>query len=129
LNIKQYSYFLYIIDLAAELCLGRNGNSVDHLQEMYSFDTIKIIIKDGLLPYELRAMWIKILLNMHMNREPLEAIQVPSQTGIWNELPQFVKESFMDPANITYQIKQSKISVPSSLSTIKKFVEQYLYDT
>jgi len=30
-NLKQYSYFLSIIDLASELCLGRNGNSVEHL--------------------------------------------------------------------------------------------------
>lgn len=78
MKVKQYGYFLAIIDLAAELCLGRNGNSVDKLQEMYSFDTLKIIVKDRNLPFELRSLFMRILLNMHMNREPLEPIQIPS---------------------------------------------------
>ena len=74
LKIKQYGYFLAITDLVAEVCLGRNGNSVDKLQEMFSFDTIKNIVKDKDLPFELRSLFMRILLNMHMDREPLEPI-------------------------------------------------------
>jgi hypothetical protein len=45
---------------------------------MYSFETIKIMLRDTSLPDEFRALITKILLNMHMDREPLEAVQVPS---------------------------------------------------
>jgi hypothetical protein len=42
---------------------------------------------------------------MHMDREPLEPIQIPSQTGVWNELVNFNKQDFIDPMNIQYAIK------------------------
>jgi hypothetical protein len=48
---------------------------------------------------------------------------------VWNELPHFVKEQFLDPTNLVYSIKQAKIAVPASLSAIKKFVENYLHET
>jgi len=40
-----------------------------------------------------------------------------------------MKDQFKDPLNIDFPIKQSKISVPGSLSVIKKFVEVYLVET
>jgi len=40
-----------------------------------------------------------------------------------------VKEKYLDPTNLQYKIKVSKISVPPSLTAIKKFVEQYLEST
>lgn len=97
---KTYGYFLSLIDLTAELCLGRNRKALDTLQEMYSFDIVKNVIKNRELPYELRALFMRILLHMHMDREPLEPIQIPRQTGVWNELPTFIKEQFLDPSNL-----------------------------
>ena len=41
-----YGYFLSLIELSAELCLGRNGEALEQLQEMFGFDVMKIIIKD-----------------------------------------------------------------------------------
>lgn len=41
---------------------------------MFSFDTIRNIVKNNNLPPEMRAIFMRILLNMHMDREPLEAI-------------------------------------------------------
>jgi hypothetical protein len=124
-----YGYLLSLLDLSAELCLGRNNKALTPLQDMYSFDTVKVVVKDRELPYEMRALFMRILLHMHMDREPLEPIQIPSSTGVWNELPPFIKEQFLDPTNLVYQIKQAKIAVPASLSAIKKFVENYLHET
>lgn len=92
-----YGYFLSLIDLSAELCLGRNSRSLITLQEMYAFDTVTTIVKANNLPYEMRALFVRILLHMHMDREPLEPIQIPSQTGVWKDLPTFIKEKFVDP--------------------------------
>lgn len=96
---------------------------------MYSFDTVKNLVKNRQLPFEMRALFMRVLLHMHMNREPLEPIKIPASTGVWNELPPFIKEQFMDPSHIMYAIKQSKISVPPSMGPIKKFVENYLHET
>ena len=71
---KIYEYFKALIDLSAELCLGRNNKALEQLQDMYNFDTVKIIVKDVELPYSVRALFMRMLLNMHMDREPLEPI-------------------------------------------------------
>ena len=70
---ETYGYFLALIDLSAELCLGRNDLAFKALQDMYNFDTVKIIVKDTDLPFELRALFMKILLNLHMDQrlEPI----------------------------------------------------------
>ena len=59
---------------------------------MFSFDTVKNVVKNTTLPPETRAIFMRVLMNMHMNREPLEPLQVPSTTGVWNELVPFIKE-------------------------------------
>lgn len=56
-----------LVDLSAELCLGRNQLAVKALQDMYNFDTVKIIVKDRKLPFEMRALFMRILLNLHMD--------------------------------------------------------------
>lgn len=71
---KVYGYFLSIIDLSAELCLGRNKEALENLQELFSYDTVKNIVTDKALPFDLRALFMRVLLYMHMDREPLEAI-------------------------------------------------------
>ena len=85
-GIKNYGYFLSLIDLSAELALGRNQLAVKGLQDMYNFDSVKIIVKDNALPFEMRALFMRLLLNLHMDQK-LEAIQIPQQTGVWNEVP------------------------------------------
>jgi hypothetical protein len=46
---KTYGYFLSIIDLVSELCIDRNPKSLRNLQDMFSFDTIKNVIKNDSL--------------------------------------------------------------------------------
>ena len=87
-----YGYFLSIIDLSAELCLGRHKEALDSLQEMYSFDTARNIVRDQNLPHDMRSLFVRVLLHMHMDREPLEPLQIPQQTSVWNEIPHFFKE-------------------------------------
>jgi hypothetical protein len=71
---KTYGYFIALMDLLTELCLGRNKKTLDQLQDMYQFDTIVNLVKNRELPYELRAIFLRFLLHMHMDREPLEPL-------------------------------------------------------
>lgn len=74
LKRSTYGYLLALIELSAELCLGRNAMALEAMQDTYQFDTVKSIIKNPDLSFELRALFLRILLNMHMDREPLEPI-------------------------------------------------------
>jgi hypothetical protein len=42
---EVFGYFLALLDLTAELCLGRNHRTLKTLQEMYSFDTVTTVVK------------------------------------------------------------------------------------
>lgn len=64
-----YGYFLSLVDLSAELSLGRNALALAHLQDMFNFDTVKLIVKDRELPYEMRSLFMRILLNLHMDQK------------------------------------------------------------
>jgi len=67
LHRSTYGYFLSLIDLSAELCLGRNELALKNLQDMFNFDAVKLIIKNETLPFEMRAIFMRILLNLHMD--------------------------------------------------------------
>lgn len=44
MKVDTYAYFLSIVDLSAELCLGRNQLALRSMLDMYNFDSVKIII-------------------------------------------------------------------------------------
>ena len=69
INRDTYGYFLTIVDLSAELCLGRNQLALRSMLDMYNFDSVKIIIQDDDLPEELRALFLRLLLNLHMDQK------------------------------------------------------------
>jgi hypothetical protein len=70
---ETYGYFLSLIELSAELCLGRNELATKQLQEMFNFDTVKLVIENVQLPFEMRSLFMRILLYTHMDQglEPL----------------------------------------------------------
>jgi hypothetical protein len=41
--------------------------------DMYNYDSVKLIVQDETLPNELRALFLRLLLNMHMDQK-LESI-------------------------------------------------------
>ena len=69
MKVDTYAYFLSIVDLSAELCLGRNQLALRSMLDMYNFDSVKIIIQDADLPLEMRAMFLRLLLNLHMDQK------------------------------------------------------------
>jgi len=40
----------------------------------------------------MRAIFMRLMLNMHMDRDPLVKIEIPTRTGIWDSLPPFIEE-------------------------------------
>jgi len=47
--------------------LGRNELALKNLQDMFNFDAVKLIVKNETLPYEMRSIFMRILLNLHMD--------------------------------------------------------------
>jgi hypothetical protein len=62
---------------------------------------------------------------MHLDREPLEPLEIPTTTMVMNEILPF--EDFCPNENeLAYNIKKSQVEIPSKLMKLKEFVLEFL---
>ena len=121
---RLYKYYVALVDLAAELCLQRNYRAFQALQEIFPFEYIYddrcySLLMDPELSSKIKSKFVKLLLNLHIDRDPLGALNVPNFTRVWNEL-QLNQEVF---------IQSSKIEIPVHIMKVKAFVQDYLVRT
>ena len=122
---RIYKYFKSIVDLSANLNIGRNSHAYQQLQNIYAFDPVFQIIYDGALPFDMRSCFLKLMNAMHLDREPLEQLEIPTTTAVMNEIPLF--DDFVpEKDQLTYKIKKSVIEIPAKLFKLKEFVQSFL---
>ena len=122
---RIYKYFKSIVDLSANLNIGRNSHAYQQLQNIYAFDPVFQIIYDGALPFDMRSCFLKLMNAMHLDREPLEPLEIPTTTAVMNEIPLF--DDFVpEKDQLTYKIKKSIIEIPAKLFKLKEFVQSFL---
>ena len=62
---------------------------------------------------------------MHLDREPLEPLEIPTTTVVMNEIPLF--DHFApEKDKLTYNIKKSLCDIPPKLLKLKEFVISFL---
>jgi len=66
------------------------------------------------LPYLLRANLAKILITLHIDKDPLEVLNIPILTRVWQEIPH---------SKLT--VPQSRVPVPLKLLKIKDFFVEF----
>ncbi len=62
------------------------------------------LIEDHTLSYGVKSKFVKLLRTMHLDREPLEPMQIPTLTVVWNDLPQQATKASL--------IKKSNLKIP-----------------
>ena len=62
---------------------------------------------------------------MHLDREPLEPLTIPTTTVVMNEIPNIL-DLVPSADNITYPLKSSKVDIPPQLMRLKDFVLDFL---
>jgi hypothetical protein len=62
---------------------------------------------------------------MHLDREPLEPLVIPTTTVVIHEIPSF-EDLVPSYDHITYPIKKSKVVIPPKQSLLKDFVINFL---
>jgi hypothetical protein len=62
---------------------------------------------------------------MHLDKEPLEPLEIPSTTVVMNEIPPF-EEFAPSKENLTYKIKKSLADIPPKILKLKDFVLSFL---
>ncbi len=110
-NGRIFKYFKSLVDLGANLNIGRNQVALQQLANVYSFDPVFQIIYDQQMTFDLRSCFLKLMNAMHLDREPLEPLIIPTTTVVMNEIPMF-EELVPSYDHMTYPIMSSKVPIP-----------------
>ena len=83
-SASVFDYVCEVLALLAQLCAGRNYNAINAVSAMYPFKTLLRLLDTPSLPPVLRARCADLLLSLHVDRDPMTALQLPSFARVWD---------------------------------------------
>jgi hypothetical protein len=66
--------------------MERNYKGINALTSIYTLDMVIDCTLSDKLPYAMRARFARLLMSLHMDKDPLEALNVPIMTRVWDEV-------------------------------------------
>ena len=85
---RLYSYFVSMVNLLSLMCLDRNYLGIRCLETTYPIDFVLDSFLNEKIPYKLRGYLGKTLLSLHIDKDPLEEINLPTLTRVWQDIAQ-----------------------------------------
>ena len=82
-DLRLYSYFENLCNLISLMCLARNYKGIMLLESLYPLDFTIDCFFNTKLRFSLRANLAKILISLHIDKDPLEPICLPNLTRVW----------------------------------------------
>ena len=83
---RLYLYFIAMIDLISLMCLSRNYAGINILVHLYPEEFVVDCFLNPKISYRLRSNLAKLLIALHIDKDPLEHINVPVLTRVWQEI-------------------------------------------
>ena len=72
--------------MLAAICMERNYKCINSLVNIYTLDMVIDCTLNDQIPYSLRARCARLLITLHMDKDPLEKMNIPYMTRVWDEI-------------------------------------------
>ncbi|CAF0857142.1 unnamed protein product [Adineta ricciae] len=119
-------YYRYQLNLFSHMCFDRQYLAIDNLSLELSIELILACTKSENLPADLRAAFCRLMVHMHVNRDPQEEVTRIKYARLWNQVkPAISLNDYDQTISGSLEPTEKNENRPKFESTMK-FVEDYL---
>ncbi|XP_023811698.1 inositol 1,4,5-trisphosphate receptor type 2 isoform X2 [Oryzias latipes] len=123
-DVENITYYRYQLNLFAKMCLDRQYLAINQISSQLPVDLILRCMFDDCLPYDLRAAFCRLMLHMHVDRDPQESVVPVRYARLWTEIPSKITIDEYEYESTDSSREDMKRKFASTM----EFVEEYLKD-